>query len=222
MSTAPTLRTERGLLRERCRLLAAMDEVGRGSLAGPVSVGVVVVDADIVAAPAGVRDSKLLSAVQRERLAPLIEAWARDCAVGHASNEEIDDLGIIAALRLAGRRALEGLRGAAPDLVLLDGSHDWLTGPEPDLFADPWQPPAVVTRVKADRTCASVAAASVLAKVERDNVMRDLAERFPEYGWVGNKGYASADHIEALRQHGPTPLHRVSWSLPGLSTGSGD
>lgn len=217
-SPAPTLRLERALLSERCSRLASIDEVGRGALAGPVTVGVVVIDATIDPAPQGIRDSKLLSPTQRERLVAPIERWVRSFAVGHASSAEIDERGIVAALRLAGRRALEELAGPVPDLVLLDGSHDWLTGADPDLFADPWLPPPVVTQVKGDMSCASVAAASVLAKVERDRIMGDLDVRHPGYGWSSNKGYASAEHVAALGTLGVSPMHRVSWSLPGLST----
>src|SRR5436305_3420097 len=110
-----------------------MDEVGRGALAGPVTVGVVVVDLESRTAPSGVRDSKLLAPAAREALVPRLRRWARAHAVGHAEPEEIDAYGIIAALRLAGRRALASL-AAVPTCVLLDGNHDWLTerpGPEP-------------------------------------------------------------------------------------------
>lgn len=218
---APTLRTERALLRGGVRLLASIDEVGRGALAGPVSVGVVVIDATSSAAPTGVRDSKLLTPVAREALIPSIRAWAHSCAVGHAEPAEIDERGIIAALRLAAERALDSLP-VAPDAVLLDGSHDWLTRPavQADLFGDlePTRPPGPVvhTRVKADLTCAAVAAASILAKVERDAIMRDLGVRIPDYGWVHNVGYAAPDHLAALERIGPSAWHRRSWRLPGV------
>lgn len=217
MTSAPTLRFERELLRSRCVRLGSVDEVGRGALAGPVSVGVVVIDAATKAAPSGVRDSKLLSAAARLDLEPRIRRWAKDTAVGHASNAEIDDIGIIAALRLAASRAFAALTGPAPDLVLLDGSHDWLTT-APDLFAadDEWVPPPVVTRVKADLSCASVAAASVLAKVQRDGLMSEVHHQHPEYEWARNKGYSAPAHLEALTRLGPTPHHRVSWRLPEL------
>lgn len=218
MPAAPTLRIERALLRERCVRLACMDEVGRGALAGPVSVGLVVIDAHCTAAPMGVRDSKLLSAAQRAELVPRIQAWSSDFAVGHASNAEIDEFGIIAALRLAGRRALESLTASAPDLVLLDGSHNWLGGGQGDLFED-WAPPPVQMRVKADRDCAAVAAASVLAKEARDALMRQAAAAYPEYEWDRNKGYGARGHLQALRAQGPSPLHRISWRLTGVSTG---
>lgn len=217
----PHLRHERGLLRDGATLVAGMDEVGRGSLAGPVSVGVVVVAATTRSAPQGVADSKLLTPLARTALVPALRRWGVARAVGHASSLEIDQLGIIAALRLAGTRALaEAASVCGPvDVVLLDGSHDWLTAPQPDLFSFDDEAvgplPRVLTRVKADRTCASVAAASVLAKCERDALMVELAAGHPEYGWHENKGYASPEHIAALRTWGPCDLHRRSWRLPG-------
>lgn len=220
MTAAPTLRLERELLRSRCERLASVDEVGRGALAGPVTVGVVVIDASTAPAPAGVRDSKLLTPAARSALVPQIRRWALDCAVGHASNLEIDTLGIIAALRLAAMRAFGALQAPAADLVLLDGSHDWLTD-APDLFstASSWSVPPVVTRVKADLSCSSVAAASVLAKVERDALMTRAHDEHPDFDWAQNKGYSAPTHLEALARFGPTPHHRVSWRLPQQQPG---
>ncbi|MGY4646025.1 ribonuclease HII [Cellulomonas sp. URHB0016] len=231
----PHLRHERVLLREGATLVAGMDEVGRGSLAGPVSVGVVVVDASTRSAPRGVADSKLLTPAARTALLPALGRWGLARAVGHASAAEIDELGIIAALRLAGTRALAAVvdNVGRVDVVLLDGSHDWLTPPAPvvDLFtaveeaAPPTagscalsSAPRVRTRVKADRTCASVAAASVLAKCERDALMVGLSTYHPAYRWDENKGYASPVHLAALRELGPSELHRRSWRLPGCDT----
>ncbi|MEO6143861.1 MAG: ribonuclease HII, partial [Dermatophilaceae bacterium] len=128
-SRKPSLRVERALQREGHRLLAGMDEVGRGALAGPVSVGVVVIDDVCRSAPVGVKDSKLLSHRKRERMVPKIQKWATAYAVGHASPGEIDAFGIMVALRLAGNRALAALP-VIPDLVILDGNYDWLTDPE--------------------------------------------------------------------------------------------
>lgn len=217
--SGPHLRLERTLLREGATLVAGMDEVGRGSLAGPVSVGVVVVDLATRSAPQGVADSKLLTPSARTALLPALGRWGRARAVGHASAAEIDELGIIAALRLAGTRALgvvTSLVGPV-DTVLLDGSHDWLTPPaQGDLFGEvePASVPRVRMRVKADRTCASVAAASVLAKCERDALMVELSAGFPRYRWHENKGYSSPEHLAALRELGPCELHRRSWRLP--------
>jgi ribonuclease HII len=216
-SGKPSLRVERSLLREGHTWIAAMDEVGRGALAGPVSVGVVLVDATVRTVPQGVRDSKLLAPHVRERLVPRIRRWAPAYAVGHAGPDEVDAVGIMAALRQAGRRALAQLP-AVPDLVLLDGNYDWLTDPNGDgLFAllegAPTSPP-VRTLIKADLKCSSVAAASVLAKVERDAMMIDLHPAFPNYAWADNKGYSAPEHLEALRRHGPTEHHRQTWRLP--------
>jgi ribonuclease HII len=218
VSTAPSLRVERRLLREGRTALACSDEVGRGALCGPVTIGMVVVTEQTRTAPQGVRDSKLLAPQAREALVPKIRRWAPIHAVGHASAAEIDQYGIIAAMQLAGHRALAQLT-MRPDGVLLDGNHDYLSvtgqsvlfGP-PDLRDDV---PPVTTMIKADLRCAAVAAASILAKTTRDALMVELSAQHPEYGWAVNKGYSAPDHIAALAQHGPTVHHRRSWSLPG-------
>jgi len=250
-SIVPSLRTERALLRSGHRLVAGMDEVGRGALAGPVSVGVVLVAESTRSAPGGVRDSKLLSPAAREALAPRLRRWALAWSVGHASPAEIDAHGIVPALRLAGRRALADVPDL-PDVVLLDGSHDWLSLPQsaaqtedhdavlfelattvpaglvrvvdlrtPAPHVDLPGEPAVTTMVKADLRCAAVAAASVLAKVERDALMVSLAAEHPEYGWHENKGYSAPEHLEALRRLGACEKHRRSWNvkacLPGVA-----
>ncbi len=263
-SPAPSLRHERALLREGHRWVAGMDEVGRGALAGPVSVGVVLVDLATRSAPTGLRDSKLLTPAARTALVPRLRRWAPQWAVGHAEPEEIDRLGIIGGLRLAGRRALAQV--TAPSLVLLDGSHDWLSAPQPTLFdvwaadlratdlageqdasasdelvsvplgprgvgfgepgeaGDPGLPdPTVVrTMVKADRRCASVAAASVLAKTTRDALMVRRAVDHPGYGWEINKGYSAPSHVQAIASAGACPQHRLSWRLPGMMDSEDD
>ena len=219
-SRKPSLRVERSLQRAGHRLLAGMDEVGRGALAGPVTVGVVVIDESVRSAPTGVKDSKLLTERARRGLVPRIQRWAVAYAVGHASPAEIDAIGIMAALRLAGLRALAAI-DVVPDLVILDGNHDWLTAPaEVGLLAfaqesGPSTPP-VTTMIKADLKCSSVAAASVLAKVERDTLMVGHADAYPAYGWAFNKGYAAPEHLDALTKVGPCDLHRRSWRLPGV------
>ncbi len=206
------------MLRGGLASLACSDEVGRGALCGPVTVGTVLVTEATRTAPQGVRDSKLLTPEARRRLVPKIRRWATSYGVGHASPAEIDEFGIIAALRLAGHRAIAQL-ATVPDSVLLDGNHDYLTTPEQDaLFGPPTvleRVPPVVTMIKADLRCAAVAAASILAKTARDEIMTDLAEQHPEYGWALNKGYAAPEHVAALAEHGPTPHHRMSWRLPG-------
>jgi ribonuclease HII len=223
-SVAPTLDFERSFLAPGVRLLAGVDEVGRGAFAGPVSVGIAVVDLQDQNLLDGVRDSKLLKVEDRERLEPLVRGWAVASAVGHASAAEIDAVGIIAALRLAGNRAWAELlaAGIRPDVVLLDGSHDWLTPPAQASLFDTESEAApgvtvcdapVHTRVKADMSCLSVAAASVLAKVARDHLMLDLHHEFPGFGWNENKGYGTSAHRDALRTAGPSSHHRSSWNL---------
>jgi ribonuclease HII len=218
----PTLRYEREIWRRGAGLLVALDEVGRGALAGPVSVGAVLLAADAKPAPLGVADSKLLTPMARQRLVPRIRRWALDCAVGHSSAAEIDQIGIIAALRLAAERAVTQLH-AQPAWILLDGNHDYLTPPaalslfgEPEFEADRWSCSVPVhTLIKGDLKCSSVAAASVLAKTERDAILVDLATRYPQYGFELNKAYASPQHLAALAAHGPSAVHRCSWNLPG-------
>lgn len=227
-SSVPTLREERRLLREGHALVAGMDEVGRGALAGPVTVGVVVVDPSTRSAPPGLRDSKLLTPQARTALAPRLRRWAPASAVGHAEPGEVDRYGIIAALRLAGTRALAQLP-VRPAVLVLDGSHDWLTPPAPDLLdllveaedcsgGEPAPGPdlPVRTMVKADLRCAAVAAASVLAKTERDAIMVERSGRYPAYLWAENKGYSAPEHLAALQRNGPCPEHRLSWRLPGV------
>ena len=220
MSEAPTLDYERRFRSSGARLVAGIDEVGRGALAGPVSVGIAVVDLTDQKLLADVRDSKLLKVADRERLVPLVRSWSVASAVGHASAGEIDSLGIIGALRLAGTRAWLSVlaAGVTPDVVLLDGSHNWLSpASQPSLFddgpAEPGCDAPVHTLVKADMQCLSVAAASIIAKVERDKMMCQLHTEYPSFGWDENKGYGTAAHKDALRAAGPTPYHRVSWQL---------
>jgi len=214
MTPAPTRNLERQLFAEGHTLVAGMDEVGRGALAGPVSVGVVVIDPACGRMPAGLRDSKLMAPEKRGRLVPPIRRWARAGAVGHASPQEIDRHGIIGALCLAGHRALAQVAAAgyAPDVLVLDGVHDWLSAPVP--FPLPCPTPPVRTQVKGDLRVAAIAAASILAKTERDGLMEEHHERFPEFGWESNKGYAAAVHTAAIRRLGATDLHRRSWKLP--------
>lgn len=219
-------------LSRRHGLVAGMDEVGRGALAGPVAVGVAVVDAGCGRPPEGLTDSKALSPVRRRGLCGPIGEWVLDSAVGWATADEVDEVGIIGALRRAGRRALAEVAGrdVHPGVVLLDGCHDWLTPPVPDLFggggvdgggpaggAGPWTDGGipVVTRVRADATCAVVSAASVIAKVARDAWMEQVED--PGYDWVHNKGYAAPAHVAALCRMGPCALHRRSWHLPGVT-----
>lgn len=200
-------------------LVAGIDEVGRGALAGPVSVGVCVL-ARCDTWPHGLADSKVLAPSARTALLPSLASFGVGSAVGHVPAARIDQVGIVAALREAALAALDDLaaRGIVPDAVILDGSHDWLTAGPADLFSvEPVrQTPPVTMIVKADAACASVAAASVAAKVERDALMVAAHGEHPHYGWDSNKGYGAAGHLQALRTHGPSPLHRLSWRLPGV------
>ena len=139
-------------------------------------------------------------------------------SVGHVAASEIDEIGIVPALRLAWIRAHQQLT-IKPDHVILDGKHNWLIEPESNLFTAENPPISniqvpVTMRVKADATCAAVSAASVLAKVARDELMREAALIYPHFGWEGNVGYGSAEHMAAISRLGATDLHRKSWNLP--------
>ncbi|WP_214106956.1 ribonuclease HII [Acrocarpospora catenulata] len=193
---SPTYELERLLSAEGTRLVAGVDEVGRGAWAGPVAVCAVVTD--LSEPPAGLTDSKLLSEKRRLALVAEIESWAVGIGHGEATVEEIDTLGMTEALRRAARRALEALP-VRPGAVILDGKHDYLGSPWP-----------VRCEIKGDQGCVSVAAASVLAKVRRDAHMATLGH--PEYGFAENAGYPSPAHQAALAEFGPTPHHRLSWS----------
>ncbi|WP_282825698.1 ribonuclease HII [Gulosibacter sediminis] len=211
-AVSPTLEVERVLFADT-EFVIGIDEVGRGAIAGPVAVGACAIR-DVEAQqgfPEGLRDSKLLTAKARERLAPASAEWAFATAVGWASAAEIDEFGITRCLAAAAVRALGELWqvGVPVDFasVLLDGSHDWLS---PALT----QPLRVMVQPKADRDCASVAAASVVAKVARDARMRELAagdEGLAAFGWEKNKGYGSQGHRDAIRALGPSSEHRRSW-----------
>jgi ribonuclease HII len=225
----PDFQIERALVDSGATFVAGMDEVGRGAIAGPVMVGVVVVHRDIVLRaeiPKGLADSKLLSEKRRETLVEPVREWCVSSAVGIAHASEIDTHGIMAALQLAGHRALAEL-AIQPDMVILDGPFDWLsTTSSSSSSTSGTRLPArhdsdmsdanrvrVVTQVKADQVCASVAAASIVSKVQRDHLMVDLHEQFPAYGWASNKGYGSAQHREAIRSMGACEFHRHSWNL---------
>lgn len=194
----PTYDLERELAAEGAAVVAGVDEVGRGAWAGPVLVCAAVTDGS--PPPEGLTDSKRLSPRRRTAMAQQVRDWVRDHAFGQASPAEIDELGMTEALRLAANRALEAL-SVRPDAVLLDGRHDYLGAP--------W---TVRTRVKADLTCVSVAAASVLAKVHRDALMAELDTEYPGYGFATGAGYPSPAHRAALAERGPTPHHRMTWS----------
>lgn len=189
------------------RLLCGVDEAGRGPLAGDVYAAAVILPDGIVIE--GLDDSKKLSEKKRDRLFDEIREKAVDFCVASATVEEIDSLNILGATMLAMRRAVEGLK-MTPDLVLVDGNK------APDL------PARSHTVVKGDGKSASIAAASILAKVARDRRMLELAPLYPQYEFARHKGYGTALHIEKLRQWGPSPLHRRSFLkriLSGQSNG---
>lgn len=215
MIDAPTLDEEYSLFENGVNFVAGVDEVGRGALAGPASVGIAVVDSNTKSPPTGLRDSKQMSLAARENIIAAVKEWPVAHAVGSATAQEIDEIGIVNALRLAWTRAY-ALLTVKPDHVILDGKHDWLSPKEADLFAleIPRIEIPVTMKIKADATCASVSAASVLAKVERDSYMREIAKLFPEYGWDSNVGYGASGHMDAIRKLGATQFHRKSWSLP--------
>jgi ribonuclease HII len=204
----PDLQEEGSLRSEGHQLIGGLDEVGRGAWAGPLTVGVAVVapDATVASMPAWLRDSKQLSEKRRESIFPAVAEWCEDWSVGHATPEECDLWGMTAALRVASQRALEGLC-QLPDALLIDGPVDLLRGGDGCAFAGAVRP------VKGgDARCASVSAASVLAKVVRDRLMRGEAESFPAYEFERNKGYPSPSHQRALHGYGLTSIHRRSWS----------
>lgn len=212
----PRLTLERRLLREHA-IVIACDEVGRGALAGPVAVGAAVIDASRSRKriPLGLRDSKLVPEPKRADVAARAASWVSASAVGWASSAEIDEIGIMRALGLASLRALADLRahGVIPEdaIVLLDGNYDYIT-PAGGLGL------VVKPVIKADRDCASAAAASVIAKVARDALMTGLHDELPAYNWARNKGYASPDHRDAIREHGISVHHRASWSIADAPT----
>jgi ribonuclease HII len=200
----PTLDIERSLFADGVRVVAGMDEVGRGAIAGPVTIGIVAVNSDVAEMPVGLRDSKLMTPKRREAMVSTVQQWSFAWATGSATAQEIDAFGIMSALGLAASRALQAL-GIQPDVIILDGNTSFLLEEEGG--------PRVVTRVKADQDVACVAAASVIAKVERDALMTQLHEQFPHYGWSSNKGYGAKVHTDAIATHGLCDFHRKSWNL---------
>lgn len=200
----PRLDHERALWDAGHRYVAGVDEVGRGCLAGPVVAGVVILSADpslgLWLRASGLRDSKQLDGPTRSRLAPLVAEAALARAVGEASAAEIDEVGIVQAVRFAIGRALAQLP-VSPDAFLLDGG---LKLPDD---ARPQQ-----TLVKGDDRALSIAAAALLAKLYRDDLMVRLDAEYPGYGWASNKGYGAPQHLAAIAARGPTPHHRMSWA----------
>ena len=213
--TYPTLQTESKLFERGNRFVIGIDEVGRGAIAGPVAVGLSLIDKlnpALTSWPERLQDSKLMTPKSRAEITEPLETWVDGFAIGYSSNEEIDKSGISEALRSAASRALTELLASGSmrsklasegAVILLDGSQNWLGKQAAGLEVD--------LQVKADTTCVSVAAAAVLAKVKRDALMEAFDCTYPEYGFAGHKGYASAAHIQALRTHGPSAIHRLTW-----------
>jgi ribonuclease HII len=197
----PHLRHEAALWANGALWVAGIDEAGRGALAGPVAAAAVILPqmAETALGLEGVRDSKQMTPTQRETWAVAIRQTAVACAVGLASPQEIDVQGIVPATRLAAKRALAAL-GVCPDCLLLDYLHL----PQVDL--------PQVSLVKGDRRSLSIAAASVLAKTSRDAILVELDGRYPGYGFGAHKGYGTQAHLDALRDLGPSPVHRRSFA----------
>jgi ribonuclease HII len=177
-------------------IVAGVDEVGRGPLAGPVTAAAVILDGARI--PQGLADSKTLTAARRQALFVAIIECA-EVSVAHASVQEIDDLNILRASHLAMERAIAGLP-RAPDHALIDGN-----------LIPKGLTISATAIVKGDAKSLSIAAASIIAKVTRDGLMVDLAQQFPAYGWDQNAGYPTAAHLKALQIHGVTPWHRRSF-----------
>jgi ribonuclease HII len=187
---------EQGLHAAGCSVVAGVDEVGRGALAGPVTVAAVVLDPDCRIPQ--LDDSKRLTPECRERVAASIRAMAMAISVVHVEAGEIDSIGIGAAVRQGMERAVARL-GVTVDHCLVDGNDGRLTFPRTMV-------------VGGDRLCACIAAASVVAKVTRDALMRDYASGYPAFDFEVNKGYGTAGHVAAISRNGPTPLHRRSFA----------
>lgn len=203
----PNRRRELRLLREGAEAVAGADEAGRGPLAGPLVVGAVVLPRERTDWLSELRDSKVLRPAARARLAALIRRDAAGWSLGWVSAGRLDRAGLAAALRLAYRRAIEGLP-QAPCAVLADGS---------DRLDLPWPTEMIV---RGDASVASIAAASILAKEARDARMAELDQRHPGYGFARHKGYGTARHLEALRRLGPCAEHRRSFA-PVAALGGG-
>ncbi len=198
----PNLQFETELWKNGIRLVAGVDEAGRGALAGPVAAGVVILPwdfPDLLARLAGVRDSKEMTAEAREHWAVVIKETAVSWGVGFASAQEVDRLGIVPATRLAVRRAIEALKEQAEHLLV-----DYLSLPDIEI--------PQTALVKGDARSLSIAAASILAKTARDAWMVALGEKYPDYGWTSNKGYGTLAHRQALVELGPCAEHRRSFA----------
>ena len=205
----PNASRERRLFEHGAQTIVGVDEVGKGSWAGPLVIGIAMLSRETVFSdePAvvlgGVRDSKQLSEMQREEMFDRVAAKCLTWSIGAASALECDQLGMVEAQRLATARGFAALDGASVDVAIVDGRWD---------FVSP-HAHKVMLEVKADADCVSVAAASVLAKVSRDRVMRALAVDYPQWHFDTNKGYPCPKHRAALQGYGPSAIHRTSWAF---------
>ena len=196
MSNVNMWEIENSFYSEDIRVICGVDEAGRGPLAGPVCAAAVILPPHLEIP--GLNDSKKLTDKRRRELMPLIKEQALAYGIAFATEQEIDELNILQATFLAMERAIQQLN-IKPDLALIDGNR------EKD-FGIPVQ-----TVIKGDSRSANIAAASVLAKVTRDDLMLEMAEKFPQYQFEVHKGYGTKKHYEALREFGPSPIHRMSF-----------
>ena len=187
---------EQTLYEQGVGVICGVDEAGRGPLAGPVCAAAVILPPHLELT--GLDDSKKLTDKRRRELFPMIKEQALAYGIGLASQEEIDEINILQATFLAMQRAIDQLQGKA-DFALIDGNR------EKD-FGLP-----VMTVVKGDSRSANIAAASILAKVTRDDIMEQMAQQYPQYGFEIHKGYGTKAHYEALRTYGPSPIHRMTF-----------
>jgi ribonuclease HII len=195
-ATSPTLAFEKDLWNDGHYVVVGMDEVGRGAWAGPITVGAAVVPRDRRVYK--IRDSKMLTESERERLFDRIASWCTAWAVGHAGEDECDEVGMVEAQKRAAARAIAGLP-LVPDFVLYDGNWN---------FTGSTRAQGIV---RGDAKSLSIAAASILAKVTRDRIMRDEAHHYPHWAFASNKGYPGPRHKAALAYYGPSAIHRRSW-----------
>jgi ribonuclease HII len=195
--SGPSLAIERELWSTGHEVVVGIDEVGRGAWAGPLSLGAAVIPRDRRVYK--IRDSKALTEPEREALFDRIASWCVAWSVGHASVEECETLGMAEAQRVAARRAIDGLGLGEPHRILVDGNWDFVGRG------------TTIRLVKGDARCLSISAASILAKVTRDRMMREESENHPGYDFDLNKGYPCPRHKLALAAYGPTAIHRRSW-----------
>lgn len=195
---SPNLDIERSYWNAGYETVAGLDEVGKGAWAGPLTIVALVPNRN--RRINGVRDSKMLKEEEREKIFDRIDQWSEDWSLGHASNEECDELGMSMAQRIAARRAIDGLV-KRPDRLLLDGSWDFVDDGSSE------------TIIRGDQISLSIAAASVMAKVTRDRIMKEADNLYPDYEFPKNKGYPSPNHRLALENKGATFFHRRTWAF---------